>query len=137
MKEIKDFQSLCDELTQEIKNSYESGITMGEAEKLAGKFLYAQIRVTEELTHADLDARMKKTATKAIKAAIYLNAVKQSDKKPSDTYLQNVIDSDSIVSNEQSALDRAEANRDQLDNYYNIFREAHIHFRSIARGSFG
>lgn len=131
------FLSLCEELTNQIKDSYEQGTTLEEAEKLAGKFLYAQIQVSEELKKSDLDSRMRKSGLKSLRSAIYIDAVSKSEKKPTEAALEAMITSDDVVIGSQNAFDTAEANRDSLERYYNIFREAHIHFRSIAKGSFG
>lgn len=109
---------------------------MEAAEKLAGKFLIAQIRTSEELKKADLDARMKKTGVKAIKAAVYMEGATKGERKPSDTLLEATVNLDKMVQEEQGRLDEAEVARDELEHYYNVFREAHIHFRSVAKGSF-
>ncbi len=130
------FSAMCEALTQKIQNSYSEGITMEEAEKLAGEFLHAQLTVAGELTKADLDARMKKAGTKAIKAKAYTDCVGAAEKKPSDVLIENVVVQDSMVIENQSMQDKAEAHRDSLERYYQIFREAHTHFRMIARGSF-
>lgn len=132
------FQDLCDTLTKKIQDSYEQGATQSEAEKLAGEFLYAQIQVSSELKKADLDARMKKSGNKAIRAGLYLDILqKNKDKKPTETAMASMIDSDKLVEGEQLALDTAEVTRDDLERFYNIFQNAHVHFRSIAKGSFG
>lgn len=132
----KEFIAFCEVLTEAIKSAYEEGITLDEAEKLAGKFLYAQIETSKELQRADLDARMRKSGTKAVKAAIYMEHATATDKKPSDVMLQAQVDRNDLVIGEQQRLDEAEVDRDALQNYMNIFKEAHIHFRSISKGRF-
>lgn len=124
-------------LVEEIQRSYEEGVTVEYAERLAGKFLHAQLAVADQLRVADLDCRMRKTGVKAIKAAIYMEAATKDPKKPSDTLLENVVNQNKLVIDEQKTLDEYEVDRDLLQNYFNIFKEAHIHFRSIAKGSFG
>lgn len=124
------------ELEKEIQNSYESGVTLEQAEKLAGKFLHAQILVANELADSDLDSRMKKQGTKAIKAAIYMEAAKAGEKKPTEAMLAAIVDQHEVVIGEQKAFDAAEVKRDKLQNYLNIFKESHVHFRTIARGRF-
>lgn len=128
---------MCEQLTSEIQDSYEMGVTVEAAERLAGKFLHAQLMVSEELRRADLDARMRKSGAKAVKAAVYLEEASKGDKKPSDVYLNAKVDINELVLSEQKAFDEAEVSRDNLQNYFNIFKESHIHFRSIAKGSFG
>lgn len=128
---------LYTKLEAKIKDSYENGITTAEAERLAGEFLHAQLSVATELQAADLTARMRKTALKAVKAAVYLNEATKTDKKPSDVMLQAKVDLDEIVQTEQESFDKAESNAEHLKNLFNIFKEAHIHFRGIAKGSFG
>lgn len=130
------FTDMCEELTKDIKRSYEEGVTMEEAEKLAGKFLFAQLSVAKELQDSDLDSRMKKSGAKAIKAAVYMEAATSGDKKPSDTFLQALVDMSEVAQGSQNRFDEAEANRDALQNYFNVFKEAHIHFRSIAKGRY-
>lgn len=129
-------KELIIELSDKIKNTYEEGVTLEQAEKLAGEFLNAQLLIAQELSNADLDARMKKSGVKAIKAAVYMEAATKGDKKPSDTFIEAVVNMDKIVMGEQEGLDSAEVERDALQNYLNIFKEAHIHFRSIAKGRF-
>lgn len=124
------------ELTDKIKNTYEEGVTLEQAEKLAGEFLHAMLIVSEELRNADLDSRMKKTGVKAIKSAVYMEAATKTDKKPSDTFLDAVVNMDKLVMDEQKCFDEAEVEKDALQNHLNIFREAHLHFRTIAKGRF-
>lgn len=124
------------ELEQAIKDSYESGVTLEEAEKLAGRFLHAQIQTSEQLKQFDLDARMRKTGLKAVRANIYAEITGKADKKPTEAAIENEIVRNTIVQNEQDKLDEAEVDRDELTRYYNIFREAHVYFRGIAKGRF-
>lgn len=123
-------------LTDKIQASYEQGITTVEAEKLAGEFLHAQIAVSSELAKLDLNARMRKAGLKAVRSAVRTEEVQKHDKKPTESALEDVINLSSLVQGEQDALDNAEVSRDELERLYNIFREAHLHFRTIAKGAF-
>lgn len=123
-------------LVDKIKSSYESGITTIEAEKLAGEFLYAQIQVSTQLAKLDLDAKMRKSGVKAVRSAVRSEEVKKHEKKPTESALDDVVNLNEIVQSEQDKLDNAEVSRDELDRLFNIFKEAHIHFRTIAKGSF-
>ncbi len=127
---------MYEQLKDKIKSIYESGITMDEAERLAAEFLYAQIQVSEDLKKADLDARMRKSGVKAIKAAVYLETATKSEKKPSDVFIEAIVNSDKLVDEEQKSLDRAEVERNQLETYLSVFRESHIYLRGIAKGRF-
>lgn len=127
---------LFQELEQSIQDAYDIGASLEEAEKLASKFLYAQIKVSEQLQQADLNSRMRKSGLKAVKAAVYNDSVSKSDKKPTESQLEHTINSNELVNGEQDELDKAEVNRDALARYYSIFQNAHIHFRSIAKGPF-
>lgn len=130
------FQKLCQNLEQKIQQSYQSGTTLEEAEKLAAEFLLAQLKVSEQLKASDLDSRIRKAGVKAVKGAIYLDIVQKAEKKPTEAQITATIDTDKIVSDEQSALDQAEVQRDELERYYNIFREAHVFYRGVSRGKF-
>lgn len=130
------FTKLCKDLEIKIQNSYTDGVTLEMAEKLAGEFLRAQMQVSDELKKADLDARMRKTGLKAVKASVYTTTCAKADKKPTESALEHIINDDSVVISEQRALDTAEVDKDDLTRYYNIFREAHIYYRGIAKGKF-
>lgn len=133
---MKNYKEFCTNLEAKIQNTYENQITVSEAEKLAAEFLHAQLVISSELTKADLDSRMRKTGLKAIRAAVYLSEVQKSDKKPSDTLLEQTVVVHEEVNKQQNEFDTAEAQCAQLERYYNIFREAHIFFRGVAKGNF-
>lgn len=130
------FKELCESLEQKIKSSYESGTTIEEAEKLAAEFLGAQMRVSTELATSDLDSRMRKSGVKAIRAAIYMDAATKDPKKPSDVMLQAIVDLNEVVQAEQAEYDKKEVNKSELERLYDIFVNAHIYFRSVAKGNF-
>ncbi len=128
---------LFKDLENEIKDAYEGeGKTPDEAEKLAAKFLYAQMQISYQLKTLDLDSRMKKTGVKAIRARLYLEEVAKADKKPSDVLLDQILNNSEIVTTAQDEYDVAESNRDDLERWYNITREAHVYFRTLAKGRF-
>lgn len=131
------FKQLCEELEASIQSSYEDGVSLDIAEKLAARFLYAQLQVSTELKKQDLNARMRKTGLKAIRAAIYMEAATKTDKKPSDTLLENQVNMNEIVQGEQESFDLAEVERDELERLYNVFQQAHHYFKGLSRGSMG
>lgn len=133
---MSNFKTLCQALESEIEKSYIEGVTLGEAEKLAGQFLHAQMAVSRELQKADLDTRMRKSGLKAIRAAVYLDIVQKSEKKPTEAAIAAMVDTDELVQGEQKSFDTAEVDHDELERYYNIFIQAHVHFRTIAKGNF-
>lgn len=128
------FKARCQELEAIIQNSYTEGVTLDEAERLAGNFLHATMQVSSQLSAADLDARTRKSGTKAVRAAIYLNIVQGSEKKPTEAQITAIIDTDTLVSTEQDALDHAEVLKAELERYYDIFNQAHIYFRQMSKG---
>lgn len=130
------FISMCNKLKAKIESAYTEGVTVLEAERLAAEFLHAQMAVSEELKNADLSSRMRKSGVKGVKAALYLNEVQKADKKPTEAQLTALIDSNEVVQGEQDAYDKAEVDSAELDRLYNIFREAHIYFRGVAKGKF-
>ena len=134
---MSNFKQLCLELENEIRVSYEHGVTLDDAEKLAARFLYAQIQVSVELKKSDLDSRMRKSGVKAVRAAIYTEASTLRDgRKPTEAAISAMVDMNELVQGEQNSFDQAEVDRDDLERYYNIFREAHIYYRGISKGRF-
>lgn len=131
-----DIKTFVLELEKDIRKAYEESPTMEEAEKLAAKFLSAQIILAGELAACDLDARMRKAGLKRVKAAVYSDAVGRSDKKPTEATLASIVDMNELVEGEQAAFDAAEVHTEQLKNYLNIMREAHVYFRQVSKGSF-
>lgn len=130
------FKELCASLESKIKASYEEGVTLEDAEKLAAEFLGAQMKVSAELSVADLDSRMRKSGVKAIRAAVYTDACSKADKKPTEGALEHLLNLSDLVQGEQTEFDRAEVRRDELERYYNIFKDAHVYFRQMSKGRF-
>lgn len=130
------FKEMCSSLEAKIQQSYEQGTTVSEAERLSAEFLYAQILTSTELKKMDLDSRMRKSGVKAVRAAIYLDIIQKTEKKPTEAQITAQIDSDKIVIDEQGALDTAEVSRDELERYYDIFLNGHIYYRGVAKGKF-
>lgn len=133
---VTDFEKLCKSLEDKIQKSYEQGTTLEEAEKLASEFLYAQLQISTELKKSDLTSRMRKSGVKAVRAAVYAEMCSKADKKPTESALDHAINANELVNSEQDALDIAEVERDNLERYYNVFGNAHIHFRAVAKGRF-
>lgn len=133
---MKDFKTFCEELTIDIQYAYDNSISLDFAEKLAAKFLIGQIEAGKELQAADLDTRMRKSGLKAVKAAVYVEAATKSEKKPTEAMLSATVDMDKLVVGEQQAFDCAEVWKNQLENYIDVFRNAHIYFRGMAKGRF-
>lgn len=131
------FKTLCEELEKSIELVYTEGVTMEDAEKLASKFLYAQLQITKVLRDASLDARMRKSGVKAIRAGAYLEAASKGDKKPTEAALAATVDTHEIVQSAQDALDTAEVSREELERYFDIFENGHIFMRGVAKGQFG
>lgn len=132
---VMNFKQYCEKLENKIIASYEESITLPEAEKLAAEFLAAQLQVSRELAKCDLDSRMKKSGVKAIRAALYTEARSKGEKQ-TEASIAALLDANDLVAGEQNAYDQAEVERDELERLYNIFQNAHIYYRTVAKGSF-
>lgn len=132
------FQEFCDKLEAKIIDSYETGVTVEQAEHLASEFLAAQIRVSSELKNRDLDARMKKSSLKSLRSRIYMDISTRDEKKPTEAMIAAKLDIELEEANStaQTDLDTAEVNRDELERYFGIFQNAHVHYRNVAKGRF-
>lgn len=128
-------KELFAELEQIIENTYKDGVAQDEAEKLAARFLHAQMVISNHLRTADLDARMRKSGLKTIKSTVYMEAATKGEKKPTEAMLTSIIDSHEIVNSEQSNLDKAEVSKAELERWYDICINSHIYFRNIGKGS--
>ena len=123
-------------LEQKIIKSYTEGVTLDDAEKLAGEFLEAQIKTSEEIKKLDLNARLIKATLKESKAKLFVTEATKGDKKPSDTLLNALVDSDGTINEVQQAFDEAEVERDEIFRMFSIFQNAHLHYRAISKGKF-
>lgn len=130
------FEQYRESIEADITSAHEGSPTVEEAERLAAKFLTAMIVVGEEYRKASLDAKMRKTGVKAIKAAIYIEASTKSEKKPTEAMLAAIVDTDKIVGAEQDAYDRAEVDAAELGNLLSVARESHIYFRGLSKGKY-
>lgn len=124
------------ELVEIVKEAHTTGVTMDQAEKYAARFLGAQLTIAAELAGLDIDARMKKNGMKAAKAQAYLDICRASDKKPSDVYIEQEVTLNSTVCTTVDMFDRADARKENLTLYLGIFKDAHVYFRGIAKGTY-
>lgn len=129
------FKKMTQELETIIESAYTEGVTVDEAEKLAARFLHAQLKVSEELRIADLDSRTRKSGVKAIRAALYTN-IRSGPDKVTEAAIEAQLNANDIVEAEQKSFDEAEVNRDELERLYNVYINCHIYFRGVAKGSF-
>lgn len=129
----KELDKLCNDLQDKLRAVYEEGITLDEAEKRAAEFLNAQFAISSEIARMDLDCRMRKSGVKAIRAAIYLEEVQKADKKPSDTLLEQIVNSNEIVQGEQERLDTAEVELGHIQRVFSILKDGHIFTRGMAK----
>ena len=130
------FENMVEKLQAKIVSSYTEGKTLEETEKLSEEFLYAEMQVSSELSKADLDARMRKSGLKAVKAAIYMDTCAKADKKPTESQLENTVILNELVAKEQDSLDAAEVRKAELERLYDIFHNAQITYRGQSKGRF-
>lgn len=133
---MTDFQQMCADLEKFIEDAYNEGITAQRSEELAGSFLHANLAVGRELTKADLDARMRKAGTKAVRAAAYLDIVQKADKKPTEAQIEALLNTNGLVSKEQEEYDKAEVRKAELERLYSTYEHAHVFYRGVAKGRF-
>lgn len=129
---LSDYESL----KADIQNAYEGNVTIDEAERLAAKFLGAQMEIASQLSKLDLDSRMKKNGLKATRARAYMELVSRSDKKPSEGYLDQHVNLDVSSQLAQKEYDQVDSEKESLELYLNIFKDAHIYFRGISKGRY-
>src|SRR5207237_4885408 len=114
----------------------EQGCTLEQAERAAALALGIMNSLSEHLKLQDKDRRMRKRGLKAIKSAVRMEEVKRHDKKPTESALQDVIDTSELVMGEEAAFDDSEVDFEELRRQYDIANESHLYFRSIAKGRF-
>ncbi len=130
------FKEYCESLEAKIIQSYTEGVSLDTAEKLAGEFLVAQLKVSRELAKKDLDSRMRKQGVKAIRAALYTK-IKGEVEKITEAAMTAQLDNNELVSGEQTSYDEAEVNKAELERYYEVFQAAHVYYRQTSRGVSG
>lgn len=128
------FKSLTESMENKLLAAQE-GVTAEMAEKLAFEFLSALLKVSAELRKADMNSRMRKSSVKSLRAALYLDIVQKSEKKPTEAAITAVLDTDSLVTGEQNGLDEAEVDKAELMRLEDIYKNAHILLRGLAKGN--
>lgn len=127
---------LCSELKSIIEKAYTEGVTVMESERLAALTLSTRLELADMIKVKDLDARMKKNGVKVVRANAYMNEITEHEKKPSEGYLDHAINQDPLVRAEEKQYAEAEVECDRLTTYNDVFKDAHIYFRSIAKGNY-
>lgn len=124
-------------LKEEIVKAYEEGISMEDAERNAARCLDVQIELNEKIKASALDARMKKNGYKTHRATEYLKIVQGSEKKPTESQIDAMLTVNTDVCRAQDDYEAADIEVEALKRYFDIFKDAHIFFRSVARGNPG
>lgn len=125
-------------LQKQLNQAFEQGVTMEEAERWAAKCLSAQIDLSQELMTADLGARMRKNEYKTMRARVYLDTVQASEgKKPTEAMIEAIIATSQEVAATQNAFEEEENASEALQRLYDIFRDGHLFYRGVAKGTFG
>lgn len=128
------FETLYTRLEGKIQESFETGISLEDAERLASELVFANMKLSEELKRVSLDARMRKSGVKSIRAALYLDIVQKSDKKPTEAAIAAMVDTEPLVVSQQTAFDEAEVEAEHLERIHRSFENAHILYRKISGG---
>ena len=124
------------DLIEEILKAGDEGVTVQHAERVAAKALFVMNAISEDLAKADKDTRMRKQGVKAIRSAVRQEEIKKHDKKPTEGALEDVVNLDNLVQSEETGFNDAEIQTEKLTREFNISKEAHLYFRSIAKGTF-
>ncbi len=129
-------EKVCAGLEKDVKQAYEEGVTLMEAEKLAAKCLGVQLQLAREIKVVDLDSRMKKHGIKAIKAQVYMEELAKHEKKPAEAFLDHAVNQSPLLTAAENDFAIADTDKEELTNFFGIFKDAHIYFRGIAKGKF-
>jgi hypothetical protein len=124
------------DLKQEIVKAYEQGVTIVEAERLAALTLHARLLLSDEIKVIDLDAKMRRNGVKSVRANAYMEELSKHDKKPAEGFLENAVNLNQEVLNEEISFFEVESERNRLESYLDIFKDAHLYFRQICKGTF-
>ncbi len=127
---------IYDELKSAIERAYEQGTTMLEAEKLAALTLTARLQLADEIEIAFIDFKMKKHGVKAVRGAIYIEILSNSEKKPTEAAIEAQVNLNGLVGGEEERYATAEADYHRLAAYLDVFKDAHLYFRNICKGTF-
>lgn len=133
---MKTVYDVCAELKTIIETAYNEGVSVMEAEKLAAKTLVVRLDLSQELKVIDLDSRMKKHGVKVTRADAYMSEIKKHDKKPVESFLEAAVTMDGNVIEAEHDYAKADVQRELIQNYLDIFKDAHIYFRGIAKGTY-
>jgi hypothetical protein len=124
------------ELKATIDRVYNEGCTILEAERLAARTLSIRLDISDRIKEVDLDARMKRHGVKATRAQVYMDEIVKFDKKPAEAYLENAVNLSNLVDVAESLYSIADTEVDRLKTYLGVFSDAHIYFRTIAKGTY-
>lgn len=125
------------DLVAEIERASDEGLTMEHAERVAATALFVMNSLSELLTGADKNARMRKQGLKAIRSAVRQEEIKRHDKKPTEGHLEDIVNLDPLVQSEETGYDEADVARDELERQFSIAKESHLYFRAVSKGTFG
>lgn len=133
---MSNLEDLIDELKSAVERAYNEGVTIPEAEKLAARTLSIRMAIADEIKTKDLDARMKKHGVKAVRGAAYSLEIGKFEKKPTESALEAAVNMSKTVHAAEEEYAEADTEKDRLQAYSDVFKDSHIFFRQLCKGTY-
>jgi hypothetical protein len=128
-------KDLIEQLQKRVSEVYENGTTVSQSEEITHELADAEFKLVTMITPLDLDARMRRHGVKQIRAAVYLDIIKNSEKKPTEAQIAAMVDSDSLVSDAQKGYDGAEAALAEAERLLDAVHNSQVVFRTLMKES--
>ncbi len=132
---MQNLDEVIKDMTDKMKIIKEVGVDSSTADALAADFALARLAAIEVRKEIELKAKLKKTSVEAVRGSIYLDIVSKSEKKPTESMLEHILNTDKIVVGEENSLAKLEVETKALTEYADIFKDMHILCRKKVDGN--
>lgn len=126
-------KKLIEKLQARIQEVYEDGVTVTKSEDITHELADAEFKLVTMITPLDMDVRMRKHGVKQIRAAVYLDIIKNSEKKPTESQLAAMVDSDALVTEAQNSYDEAESLLAEAERLLDAVHNSQVVFRTLMK----
>lgn len=129
----EDVEGMIETLRKAMQDVYHGNFDYSKADRMAALSLTLQIELAKFSADAEWRARQSKAEIKHISAEANYKYRTSSDKKISETALEQLVNKDPDVKNAELKMAEYERDARRWVNYLGTMRDSHIFFRNLGK----
>jgi hypothetical protein len=129
----KKVEVFTDALNYYMSKVYSGSFDVSKAERVASLALSAQIEISDLLSDAECRVKQAKYDVELVESEVALRIRSEAETRITEVALKQKVIIDSSVTSAKNKILKCEKNSKKWNYVFNIFKEAHIFFRNLAK----